>query len=203
MINIDELNFSKLNDLLPAIIVDKDSKQVLMLGFMNREALEKTLESGKVTFYSRTKSRLWTKGETSGNFLNLVDIAADCDKDTLLITVDPVGSVCHTGSDNCFNIEQVRTKENFLEYLFKYLTSRKEEQPEGSYTTKLFQSGENRIIQKVGEEAIETVIAAKNNDKEELINEISDLIYHLFVLMIEKGVSLEEITKNLSSRHGK
>lgn len=203
MINIDELNFSKLNDLLPSIIIDKDSKQVLMLGFMNREALEKTLESGKVTFYSRTKNRLWTKGETSGNFLNLVDIVSDCDKDTLLITVDPVGPVCHTGSHNCFNVEQVQTKENFLEYLFKYLTSRKEELPEGSYTTKLFQSGENRIIQKVGEEAIETVIAAKNNDKVEMVNEISDLVYHLFVMMIEKGITLDEISNNLSSRHSK
>lgn len=201
MIDITELNFEKLNGLIPAIIVDNTTEKVLMLGFMNKEALQKTLETKLVTFFSRTKNSLWVKGETSGNFLNLVDIKIDCDNDSLLIYAIPNGPTCHTGNYSCFNVNSNSIK--FLEELFELIKNRKIELPENSYTTKLFKKGENRIIQKVGEESVETIIAAKNNDKEEIINEVSDLIYHLFVMLVEKEVDLTDIINKLKERHRK
>lgn len=201
MIDIEKLNFQKLNGIIPAVIVDASTDKVVMLGFMNKEALNKTLETRLVTFFSRTKNSLWTKGETSGNYLNLVDIKIDCDNDSLLIYANPQGPTCHTGNYSCFNVKKDSIK--FLEELFELIKKRKIELPENSYTTKLFNQGENRIIQKVGEEAVETVIAAKNNDKVEIINEVSDLIYHLFVLLSEKEIELTEIVTNLENRHNK
>ncbi len=200
MIDIDKVNFNKLNGLVPAIITDNFTGQVLMLAFMNKEAVEKTIELKKVTFFSRTKNRLWTKGETSQNYLNLVDMLVDCDNDTLLIYADPKGDTCHLNQYSCFGISK-RNNKDFLYKLFELIKTRKAEMPENSYTTKLFQSGENRIIQKVGEEAIETVIAAKNRDKNEIINEASDLIYHLFVMLAEQDIEFSDIVKNLESRH--
>ncbi len=199
--NTAELNFEKLNGLLPAIVVDSGNQQVLMLGFMNKEALAKTINTKLVTFFSRSRKQLWTKGETSGNFLHLNDIKADCDNDTLLIYASPDGNTCHTGSYSCFNIENVKSL-NFLNNLFGLIKQRKIDLPENSYTTKLFNSGPNRIIQKVGEEAIETVIAAKNRDREEIINETSDLIYHLFVMLAEQDIEFTDIVSNLKKRSG-
>lgn len=200
MINIEKINFNKLSGLVPSAIVDKNTEQVLMLGFMNKEAVEKTIELKKVTFFSRTKNRLWTKGETSKNYLNLVDILIDCDNDSLLIYAEPQGNTCHLEQYSCFGINK-KTNKDFLTKLFELIKTRKAELPENSYTTKLFEEGENRIIQKVGEEAIETVIAAKNRDKMEIINETSDLIYHLFVMLAEQGIEFDEVVKNLVSRH--
>ena len=194
-----KLNFEKLGGLIPAIIVDAATDSILMLGFMNKESLELTLSTGKVTFFSRTKNALWVKGETSGNYMNLVDIRDDCDNDTLLVYVNPVGPTCHTGDYSCFRIE--KNNNQFLNKLFELIKDRKAKMPEGSYTTKLFNQGSNRIIQKVGEEAIETVIAAKNRDKNEIVNEVSDLVYHLFVMLAEQEIEFEEIVKNLEKRH--
>lgn len=200
MIDINKLNFLKLNGLIPAIVVDNKNSTVLMLGFMNEEALKITLETGLVTFFSRTRNSLWTKGETSGNYLKLVDIKADCDNDSLLISANPVGNTCHTGEYSCFGVEKTESLE-FLNRLFSLIKERSVQLPEKSYTTSLFKSGENRIIQKVGEEAIETVIAAKNRDKVEIINEVSDLIYHLFVLLVEQKIEFSEVVNNLYLRH--
>lgn len=201
MINIEKLDFEKMNGLIPAIIVDNNSNDILMLGFVNKESLNITLETKRVTFFSRSRNTLWTKGETSGNYLNLVEIKSDCDNDTLIIYVNPVGNTCHTGEYSCFNINKSNLK--FLRVLFDLIKDRKEKMPENSYTTKLFTRGENRIIQKVGEEAVETVIAAKNNDKNEIVNEVSDLIFHLFVLLVEKNIDIEEVIDNLINRHNK
>ncbi|MCX7875530.1 MAG: bifunctional phosphoribosyl-AMP cyclohydrolase/phosphoribosyl-ATP diphosphatase HisIE [Melioribacteraceae bacterium] len=201
MIQIDKLNFEKFNGLIPAIIVDSSTEKVLMLGFMNKVSIEKTLQTKLVTFFSRTKNNLWTKGETSGNFLNLIDIKVDCDNDSLLIFAKPNGPTCHTGNYSCFNVENKSLK--FLEDLYELIKNRKNELPKNSYTTELFKSGENRIIQKVGEEAIETIIAAKNNNKKEIIMEVSDLIYHLFVMLNQKDILLEDIVEELKSRHSK
>ena len=195
-----KLDFEKMGGLIPAIIQDSCTGKVLMLGFMNEEALAKTEETGKVTFYSRTKNRLWTKGETSGNFLNVVSIAADCDNDTLLIKVKPVGPVCHTGSDTCFG-EVNDTDLFFLSYLQDFIDKRKAEMPEGSYTTSLFKKGVNRMAQKVGEEAVETVIEATNDTDEGFLYEASDLIYHLIVLLTSKGHRIEELAQELKKRH--
>lgn len=202
MIDISKLDFNKMGGLIPAVVTDNSNGEVLMLGFMNKEALDKTMESGLVTFFSRSKGRLWTKGETSGNYLKLVSIAQDCDNDSLLIKANPEGNTCHTGGYSCFFPEKPRSI-NFLNELFSLIKDRKEKLPEGSYTTKLFQRGANRIIQKVGEEAIETVIAAKNRDKNELINETSDLIYHMFVMLVEQEIEFTDIVKNLEMRHSK
>ncbi len=200
MINVNELNFDKLNGLIPAIITDVNSGAVLMLGFMNKESIEKTIKGGKVTFYSRTKKRLWTKGETSGNFLHLKSIETDCDKDTILIEADPEGNTCHLERYSCF--EKVdKSNIKFLTNLFELILSRKENKPENSYTAKLFEKGIDRIAQKVGEEAVETVIAAKNDDKGELIYESADLLYHLLVLLAEKDIHLEEVIDELIKRH--
>lgn len=197
---ISILNFDKLNGLIPAVIVDQNNGQVLMLGFMNEEALLKTFETKLVTFFSRTRNTLWTKGETSKNYLHLVDIKPDCDNDTLLVYANPDGNTCHTGKYSCFNVPDYPSI-SFLNELFSLIKSRKEELPENSYTTSLFKSGANRIIQKVGEESIETVIAAKNRDKEEIINETSDLVYHLFVMLAEQGIEFSDIVNNLEKRH--
>lgn len=196
----EKLNFEKLNGLIPAVVVDEKNNQVLMLGFMNKEALAKTIETRLVTFYSRTRNALWTKGETSKNYLHLVDIKPDCDNDTLLVYAKPDGNTCHTGNYSCFDIPDYSSL-NFLNELFGLIKERKIRMPDNSYTTELFKSGANRIIQKVGEEAIETVIAAKNRDKQEIINETSDLIYHLFVMLAEQDIEFEKIVKNLESRH--
>ncbi len=195
-----ELDFGKLNGLVPAIIQDDQTQKVLMLGFMNEEALEKTRETKKVTFFSRTKNRLWTKGEESGNFLEVVSILEDCDKDTLLIKVNPTGPVCHTGNDTCFN-EVNREDILFIKTLQSLIARRRQEMPEGSYTTSLFRKGTGRIAQKVGEEAVETVIEAMSNNDERLLYEASDLVYHLLVLLTQKGYRIEDIACELKKRH--
>lgn len=189
-----------MNGLVPAIIQDAATQKVLMLGFMNREAYQKTVETGKVTFYSRTKQRLWTKGEESGNFLHVVDIKSDCDEDTLLIQVHPVGPVCHTGTDTCWG-EENRQPVMFLKELQEFISRRYAEMPEGSYTTSLFQSGVNKMAQKVGEEAVETVIEACNGSNERLVYEGADLLYHLIVLLTSKGLRIEDLANELIERH--
>jgi phosphoribosyl-ATP pyrophosphohydrolase/phosphoribosyl-AMP cyclohydrolase len=195
-----ELDIEKVNGLIPAIIQDNDTNKVLMLGYMNEEALAKTQETGKVTFFSRTKRRLWTKGEESGNFLNVVSIKDDCDHDTLLIKVNPVGAVCHTGADTCFD-EENKEDIMFFKYLQLFIEKRYKEMPEGSYTTSLFQSGVNRMAQKVGEEAIESVIEACNGTDDRLIYESADMLYHLIVLLTSKGLSIEDLARELQKRH--
>lgn len=195
-----DLDFKKMNGLVPAIIQDANTAKVLMLGFMNEEAYKKTVETGKVTFFSRTKDRLWTKGEESGNFLNVVSIKEDCDQDTLLIKVHPVGPVCHTGSDTCWN-ETNEQPVMFLKELQDFIDKRHKEMPEGSYTTSLFESGINKMAQKVGEEAVETVIEATNGTNERLIYEGSDLLYHLIVLLTAKGYRIEDLARELQERH--
>ncbi len=201
MIEASNIDFSKLNGLVPAVVIDSFTDQVLMLGFMNQKSFEKTIETKRVTFFSRTRNSLWTKGETSGNFLDLVDIKLDCDNDSLIVYATPVGNTCHTGAYSCFGVQ--KNDARFLEYLFKFIQQRKIELPEGSYTTKLFKGKPDRIIQKVGEEAIETVVAAKNRDKNEILNEVSDLIYHLFVMLAEQDITLDEVGQTLKSRHTK
>ncbi len=197
-----KLDFSKLgNGLIPAIIQDNTTNKVLMLGFMNEEAYQKTVKEGKVTFFSRTKKRLWTKGEVSGNFLNVVSITEDCDQDTLLIKANPVGPVCHTGADTCFNEKNQEDDLYFLKFLQDFIDRRKAEMPEGSYTTSLFNSGTRRMAQKVGEEAVETVIGAMANDDENFIYESADLVYHLIVLLTSKGYRIEDIARELKKRH--
>lgn len=195
-----KLDFEKMGGLIPAIIQDNYTNKVLMLGFMNEEAYNKTIETQKVTFFSRSKNRLWTKGETSGNFLNVVNINVDCDHDTLLIKVNPTGPVCHTGADTCFG---ERNKEDimFLKYLQNFIELRRQEMPEGSYTTSLFTKGVNRMAQKVGEEAVETVIEATNGTEEGFIYEASDLMYHLIVLLTSKGLRIEDLARELEKRH--
>ena len=196
-----QLDFTKLNGLIPAIIQDNTTNVVLMLGFMNEEAVAKTEETGQVTFFSRTKNRLWTKGEESGNFLNVVSIAPDCDNDTLLIKVNPVGPVCHTGDDTCWGEENEESDLQFLEYLQDFIDQRKIEMPEGSYTTSLFQKGTRTIAQKVGEEAVETIIGAMANDDENFLYEGADLLYHLLVLLSHKGYRIEDLARELKKRH--
>lgn len=197
-----DLDFGKMNGLVPAIIQDNYTQKVLMLGFMNEEAYNKTVETGKVTFFSRTKNRLWTKGEESGNFLHVVSIAADCDNDTLLIKVNPAGPVCHTGADTCWG-EKNEQDIMFLKELQDFINKRHEEMPEKSYTTSLFKSGVNKMAQKVGEEAVETIIEACNGTDERLIYEGADLLYHLIVLLTSKGYRIEDLARELKERHSK
>jgi len=194
------IDFSKSNGLVPAIIQDYMTSKVLMLGYMNEEAFLKTQETGQVTFFSRTKNRLWTKGEESGNFLNVNSISVDCDNDTLLIKVNPVGPVCHTGADTCWG-ESNQGDISFLKFLQDFIEVRHAEMPEGSYTTSLFRKGINRMAQKVGEEAVETVIEATNGTEEGFLYEASDLVYHLIVLLRSKGYSLDDIGRELKKRH--
>jgi phosphoribosyl-ATP pyrophosphohydrolase/phosphoribosyl-AMP cyclohydrolase len=202
IVSPDKMNFDRLNGLIPAVIIDHITGTVLMVGFMNKESLAITIATGKVTFYSRSRKKIWTKGETSGNFLNVIEIKSDCDDDTLLIKAIPDGNTCHDGDYSCFKEEQYPDI-TFLNQLYHLIQTRKKIMPEHSYTTKLFLEGDDRIIQKVGEEAIEVVIAAKNKDKNDLINETSDLIYHLFVLLVQKGIPLTDIADNLHERHKK
>ncbi len=197
---ITQLDFEKMGGLVPAIIQDSVTQKVLMLGFMNEEALHKTVDTGKVTFFSRTKGRLWTKGEQSGNFLHVKSIRQDCDHDTLLIKAEPCGPVCHTGADTCFG-EKNEDDFLFIQYLQDFIEKRKNEMPEGSYTTTLFRSGVNRMAQKVGEEAVETVIEATNGTDDRLIYEASDLLYHLIVLLTSKGYRIEDLARELKKRH--
>ena len=199
--NIYQINFDKMGGLIPAVIQDNITLKVLMVGFMNREAIEKTQELGKVTFFSRTKNRLWTKGEESGNFLNVVSILIDCDEDTLLIKTNPVGPVCHTGNDTCFFEPNKNNDIQFLSYLQDFIDKRKAEMPQGSYTTSLFEKGTRKIAQKVGEEAVETIIGAMANDDENFIYEAGDLLFHLIVLLTHKGYRIEDIVSELRKRH--
>ena len=195
------IDFDKMNGLVPVIIQDAITKNVLMLGFMNAEAYKKTVETNKVTFYSRTRHCLWTKGETSGNYLNVVNIANDCDNDTLLIKVIPDGPTCHKGTDTCWGEKNEKEPLLFLSELQDFIEKRHEEMPEGSYTTRLFKDGLNRMAQKVGEEALEAVIEAVNGTNERLIYEASDMFYHLIVLLTAKGLRIEDIAKELIERH--
>ena len=196
-----EINFNKSKDeLVPVIIQDAKTFKVLMLGYMNAEALEKTKKEKKVTFFSRSKNRLWTKGETSGNFLNVKEIKLDCDHDTVLIKVIPEGPVCHTGKDTCFEEDNVLS-ENFLTGLEQIINDRKINPVDDSYTSKLFKKGINKIAQKVGEEAVELVIEAKDNNAELFKNEAADLLFHYLVLLSSKGFSLKDVIKVLKSRH--
>ena len=199
--DISKIDFNKMDGLIPAIIQDAETQNVLMLGFMNEDALAKTQELGKVTFFSRTKNRLWTKGEESGNFLDVVSMAIDCDNDTLLIKVNPVGPVCHKGDDTCFEESNTGNDIQFLSYLQDFIDKRKAEMPEGSYTTSLFQRGTRKITQKVGEEAVETIIGAMANDDENFMYEAGDLLYHLIVLLTHKGYRIEDVVRELKKRH--
>lgn len=194
-----KINFDKYADgLVPAIVQDTETRRVLMLGFMNAESFELTRTSGKVTFFSRSRQKLWTKGETSGNFLEVAEILLDCDSDTILIKVKPVGAVCHTGADTCF--DEKNESENFLFELEKVILDRKNNPSENSYTSKLFAKGINKIAQKVGEEAVETVIEAKDQNDELFKNEAADLLYHLLILLAAKNVNLDEVLKVLKNR---
>ena len=196
-----EIDFDKLGGLVPAIVQDVRTKNVLMLGFMNREAYDKTVATGKVTFWSRTRNCLWTKGETSGNYLNLVEVRNDCDKDTLLVKAIPDGPTCHTGTDTCWGEDNSANPLLFLTELQDFIEKRHEEMPEGSYTTSLFRKGINRIAQKVGEEALETVIEATNGSNDKMVYEASDLLYHLIVMLTEKGLRIEDVAGELQKRH--
>ncbi|MGK9172866.1 bifunctional phosphoribosyl-AMP cyclohydrolase/phosphoribosyl-ATP diphosphatase HisIE [Yokenella regensburgei] len=198
-LQLSQLDWEKTDGLMPAIVQHAVSGEVLMLGYMDKAALAKTQETGKVTFFSRSKGRLWTKGESSGHFLNLVSIAPDCDNDTLLVLANPVGPTCHTGSSSCFG--DTRHQWLFLYQLEKLLAERKTADPASSYTAKLYASGTKRIAQKVGEEGVETALAATVNDRAELTNEASDLVYHLLVLLQDQDLDLTAVIENLRNRH--
>jgi len=197
---IDNLNFEKMNGLIPAVIQDATTRQVLMVGYMNQEALAKTLEERRVTFWSRTKERLWQKGEISGNVLEVTSVKADCDGDALLVYAHPTGPVCHTGVHTCFGEEEADEASSVFGRLEKTIRDRRQNQPEGSYTAILFQQGTGRIAQKVGEEAIETVIAALQKDREALKEESADLLYHLIVLLEDQGVKMADVAGVLKKR---
>lgn len=196
-LNID---FEKVNGLVPAVIQDVDTNVVLMLGYMNQEALDKTLETKQVTFFSRTKQRLWTKGETSGNFLLMQDITVDCDNDTLLVKARPIGPVCHTGDDTCFG-EVNKSKTLFIDHLREIIKDRKNNPSDQSYTASLFAKGINKIAQKVGEEAVEIVIEAKDDNKDLFLGEAADLLFHYLILLEAKGMELDEVMEVLIERH--
>lgn len=203
MINIDELKFDE-NGLIPAIVVDAVSKRVLTLAYMNKESLAVSMEKELTCFWSRSRQELWLKGETSGNYQHIVSITADCDKDALIVMVEKEGPACHLGSDSCFEnpVFQSEDRHEFsYQGLMELIEGRKTDKKEGSYTTYLFEKGLDKILKKVGEESTEVIIGAKSNDKKETIYEIADLAYHVMVLMIEMGISLEDIHKELASRH--
>ena len=195
-----KINFNKVGGLVPTIVQDFFSKEVLMLGYMNQEALDKTVQTGKVTFFSRTKQRLWTKGESSGNFLFVKELRVDCDHDTVLIKADPVGPVCHRGTDTCFG-EENKSKTAFIDKLRAIIKDRKENPNNKSYTASLFAKGINKVAQKVGEEAVEVVIEAKDDNKELFMGEAADLLYHYLVLIEAKGFELDEVMQVLIDRH--
>lgn len=203
MLDFKDLNTVKNEDgLIPAIIQDAGTMQVLMLGYMNQEAYDKSVAEGRVTFYSRTRNELWTKGETSGNYFDIVSIAADCDSDTLLVRVRPYGPACHNGTKTCFASGDPDSEtDGFIRYLGGVIARRRIEMPEGSYTTKLFTAGVNKIAQKVGEEAVETVIEAVAGNSDAFLYEASDLVYHLLVLMEQMGFSIADMERELASRH--
>ncbi|MEI9920065.1 MAG: bifunctional phosphoribosyl-AMP cyclohydrolase/phosphoribosyl-ATP diphosphatase HisIE [Bacteroidota bacterium] len=198
MLDIQKIQFDKLGGIVPCVVQDSVTRVVLMLGFMNREALDKTLAEKRVTFYSRSKKRLWTKGETSGNHLDLVDIKVDCDNDTLLVAVKPHSPTCHTGADTCFNTSNDSAGIEFLE---RIIADRKKNPKQESYTNKLLNSGINKVAQKVGEEAVELVIEAKDNNRELFLGEAADLMYHYLVLLAAKDLTLEDVAKVLRQRH--
>ena len=201
--NIDELKFDE-RGLIPAIVVDAIDKKVLTLAYMNRESLEISMEKGLTCFYSRSRGELWLKGETSGNYQHIVSITADCDNDALLVMVEKDGPACHTGTDSCFThslFESEELREFSYEQLLSLIKGRKEEKKDGSYTTYLFEKGLDKILKKIGEESTEVIIAAKAEDKKETIYEIADLAYHVMVLMVEAGISLEDVHRELASRH--
>jgi len=200
MIDISKLDFEKSKGLLPCVVQDAQTSKVLMLGYMNQEALTKTMSEKKLTFFSRSKQRLWTKGETSGNYLNLVEVFQDCDNDTLLFKVKPTGPACHTGADTCF--KEVN-REDGLQFLENIIQERKKNPKQGSYTNQLLSAGINKVAQKVGEEAVELVIEAKDNNKDLFLNEAADLMYHYLVLLAAKGNSLSEVVEVLKRRHSK
>ncbi len=195
------IDFNKMGGLVPAIVQDDNTRRVLMLGYMNKEALRLTQETGNVTFWSRSRQTLWTKGETSGNFLRLVEIKVDCDNDALLVLARPTGPVCHTGADTCWGESNKKNPLLFLSELSDFIEKRHREMPEGSYTTSLFRDGLNRMAQKVGEEALELVIEATNGTDERLIYEGSDMLYHLIVLLTSKGLRIEDMATELAERH--
>jgi len=197
--NLQSLDFEKGGGILPAVIQDSETRQVLMLGYMNREALDKTLTEGRVTFYSRSKKRLWTKGETSGNYLNVKEIKTDCDNDTILVQVRPAGPVCHTGSDTCF--DETNENQHFLHHLERVIQQRRDEPSGESYTSSLFRKGINKVAQKVGEEAVELVIEAKDDNDDLFLGEAADLMYHYLVLLAAKGKTLNDVIQVLESRH--
>ena len=203
MINIDELKFDE-NGLIPAVVVDAHSKKVLTVAYMNKESLKISIDKELTCFYSRSRNELWLKGETSGNYQHIVSITADCDKDALTVVVEKEGPACHTGTDSCFT-NPVFQSENRAEFsmdgLYELLEGRKKEMPEGSYTTYLFQKGMDKILKKVGEESTEVIIAGKADDKKETIYEIADLAYHVMVMMVEMGISVDDVRKELASRH--
>jgi len=197
-----KVDFKKYSDgLVPAIVQDYATEKVLMLGFMNQEALDKTMQEGKVTFFSRSKNRLWTKGEESNHFLLVKNIAADCDWDTLLIKAEPLGPVCHTGADTCWN--EKNQKNDFLAYLEEIIAVRKKSSDEKSYVRQLFNAGINKIAQKVGEEAVEMIIEAKDNDRNLFLNESADLLFHYLILLNAKGYNLRDVIDVLKERHSK
>lgn len=203
MINIDELKFDE-KGLIPAVVVDAHSKKVLTVAYMNKESLKISIDKELTCFYSRSRDELWLKGETSGNYQHIVSITADCDKDALTVVVEKEGPACHTGSDSCFT-NPVFQSENRAEFsmdgLYELLEGRKKDMPEGSYTTYLFQKGIDKILKKVGEESTEVIIAGKAGDKKETIYEIADLAYHIMVMMVEMGISVDDVRKELASRH--
>lgn len=198
--NTDQVDFDKAGGLVPAIVQDVTTQKVLMLGYMSKEALTKTLETGKVTFFSRSKQRLWTKGESSGNYLNLKQIAIDCDNDTLLVKALPDGPTCHRGTDTCFE-EDNHADTLFLDHLTSVIKQRRQSDPDQSYTARLFQKGINKMAQKVGEEAVELVIEAKDDNEELFLNEGADLLFHYMILLEAKGYSLKDIISVLRERH--
>lgn len=203
MLNIDELKFDS-KGLIPAVVVDAWSKKVLTVAYMNRESLEITMEKGLTCFYSRSREELWLKGETSGNFQHVISITADCDNDALVVVVEKDGPACHTGTDSCFTKEVYRNSEKnefTVNGLYELLEGRKKDMPEGSYTTYLFSKGTDKILKKIGEECTEVIIAGKADDKAETVYEIADLMYHTMVLMVNMGISVEDIQKELASRH--
>ena len=203
MLNIDELKFDK-DGLIPAIVVDSITKKVLTLAYMNRESLEITMQKGLTCFYSRSRQELWLKGETSGNYQHVVSITADCDNDALTVVVEKDGPACHTGTDSCFTkpvYQSDELHEFTLDGLYDLLVGRKKDRPEGSYTTYLFDKGIDKILKKVGEECTEVIIGGKADDKAETIYEIADLAYHVMVLMVQMGISVEDIHRELASRH--
>ncbi len=203
MLNIEELKFDQ-NGLIPAVVVDSISKKVLTVAYMNKESLEISIKKGLTCFYSRSRQELWLKGETSGNYQHIVSITADCDNDALVVVVEKDGPACHTGSDSCFTKEVYQSNELFefsLNNLYELLEGRKKDKPEGSYTTYLFEKGIDKILKKVGEECTEVIIAGKADDKNETVYELADLAYHAMVLMVEMGISVEDVHKELASRH--